>query len=257
MRRYVNPDEAARHYIDLDVYGDSALYKLPRYWSQAVEQYTEDTLKKYGIVPWHIQQVKYYLTRAFKNQDTRQVLRISADLGHYIGDAHVPLHTTENYNGQLTGQYGIHGFWESRLPELFFDEYNLLTGRAEYLLNTQLTAWEAIANAHVALDSVLMLEKQLDKDWAHPKFAYEVRKGRTVRVFSMEYSKAYHDLLSGMVERQMRRAIRTTGSFWYTCWVDAGQPDLNQFPAPGDVNEDDLKPGHAADSSFREHESGG
>jgi hypothetical protein len=255
MRRYVNPDEAARHYIDLDVYGDSALYKLPRYWSQAVEMYTEDTLKKYGIVPWHIEKIKFYLIRAFQNHDTRQVLRLSADLGHYIGDAHVPLHTTENYNGQLTGQYGIHGFWESRLPELFFDDYDLFTGRAEYLENTQLAIWGAVASAHIALDSVLQMEKQLDRDWTHPKFSYEERNGRTVRVFSLDYSRAYHDRLGGMVERQMKRAIRLTGSIWYTCWVEAGQPDLSEFPG---LEEDDefLPPSARSDSTFRQHESG-
>jgi hypothetical protein len=43
-------------------------------------------------------------------------------LGHYIGDAHVPLHTTSNYNGQKTNQHGIHGLWESRIPEQLFDE---------------------------------------------------------------------------------------------------------------------------------------
>jgi hypothetical protein len=54
------------------------------------------------------------LTRAFKEHDRERILRYSADLGHYIGDAHVPLHCTRNYNGQLSGQHGIHGFWESR-----------------------------------------------------------------------------------------------------------------------------------------------
>ena len=65
------------------------------------------------------------------------------------------LHTTENYNGQLTKQIGIHGFWESRLPELYADEYNFFVGKANYIENTQLKAWEAVTNAHLALDSVL------------------------------------------------------------------------------------------------------
>ncbi len=121
MRRYIIKEEAPRHYIDLDVYGDSAVYKLPRYWKEAVEKLTEDTLNAYGVVPWHINRVSYQLSLAFLNKDAKSILRFSADLGHYIADANVPLHTTENYNGQFTGQYGIHGFWESRLPELFFN----------------------------------------------------------------------------------------------------------------------------------------
>ncbi|MGC6428813.1 MAG: hypothetical protein ACON4Y_05945 [Flavobacteriales bacterium] len=59
-----------------------------------------------------------------KNNKSEQILFICSDLGHYIADANVPLHTTINYDGQLTGQKGIHAFWESRLPELFSSEYN-------------------------------------------------------------------------------------------------------------------------------------
>ena len=69
MRRYIDPREAPRHYIDLDVYGDSAWYKLPRYWNDAVAQYTEDTLQAYGIVPWHVYTMKNFLTKAFRDQN--------------------------------------------------------------------------------------------------------------------------------------------------------------------------------------------
>jgi hypothetical protein len=65
----------------------------------------------HGIVPWHILKVKYWLTQAMKDHDYKQILKLSADIGHYIADAHVPLHTTENYSGQLTNQHGIHGLW--------------------------------------------------------------------------------------------------------------------------------------------------
>jgi hypothetical protein len=62
-RRYAIPEEAPRHYIDLDEYGDSAATKLPRYWKQAVEKYGEDSLMKHGIVPWHI---NHHLTQVFR-----------------------------------------------------------------------------------------------------------------------------------------------------------------------------------------------
>src|SRR5690242_16771149 len=118
-RRYIAPDEAPRHFIDLDNYGDSAIFKLPRYWNQAVEKFGEDSLNAHGILPWNIQRVYLQLKDAFFIRNPDRILKLSADLGHYIADAHVPLHTTRNYNGQLTNQIGIHAFWESRLPELF------------------------------------------------------------------------------------------------------------------------------------------
>lgn len=225
-RRYAVVDEAPRHYIDLDHYGDSALHTMPRFWKDAVAKYSEDTLKSYGIVPWHINVMYYRLRDAFMIKDPAKILSLSADLGHYIADAHVPLHTTENYNGQLTGQEGIHGFWESRLPELFSTNYDFFTGKAEHIQNPQLAAWKAVEGSAIHLDSVLMLEKRLTEKFGEKKFSFETKGKQTVKVYSVEFSTAYHNALAGMVEKRMRDAIKMTGDFWYTAWVDAGQPDL-------------------------------
>jgi len=74
-RRYAVVGEAPRHYIDAEAYGDSALFKLPIYWNDAVERYGEDTLALNGTVPWAIQQYKYQLTEAFRQKNTRRILR--------------------------------------------------------------------------------------------------------------------------------------------------------------------------------------
>jgi hypothetical protein len=225
-RRFAVVDEAPRHYIDIDHYGDSALYKMPRYWKEAVEKHTEDTLKAYGILPWHINVMYYRLRDAFMVRDPIKILSLSADLGHYLADAHVPLHTTENYNGQLTGQQGIHAFWESRLPELFSTQYDFFVGKAEYLKNPQLTAWKAVEESNHLLDSVLILERTLTEKFGEKKFSFETKGKQTIRVYSVEFSTAYHDALTNMVEQRMRAAIKMIGDFWYTAWVDAGQPDI-------------------------------
>ncbi len=254
-RRYVIKEEACRHYIDLDEYGDSALHKIPHRWHDAVARYGEDTLQAYGIVPWQIQLVQYQLTQAFLNGDQEKVLRYATDLGHYIADANVPLHTTSNYNGQYTDQVGIHGFWESRLPELFFERYDLLSGRAEYIENTQKVAWRAVAKANAALDSVLRFERQLSKDFSQSKkYSYEERGAATLRVYSYDFSEEYHHMLNGMVERQMRSAVKMVGDFWYTAWVDGGQPDLKMWgKTESSGNELFTK---AFNVIFRNHESG-
>ncbi|MCA4897746.1 MAG: zinc dependent phospholipase C family protein [Bacteroidota bacterium] len=228
-RRYAVPEEAPRHYIDLDVYGDSAAYKLPRYWNEAVAKFGEDSLAKHGIVPWHINRVYFQLREAFLLKDPGSILRLSADLGHYVGDAHVPLHTTKNYDGQLTDQIGIHAFWESRLPELFFNEYDFFVGPAQHIDDVQKEAWRIIAQTNQALDSVLRFEKILSQQMGNRKFNFETKGKQTVKVFSQEYSKKYHEMLNGMVERQFRASVKTTGNLWYTAWVDAGQPDLKSL----------------------------
>ncbi len=228
-RRYAIADEAPKHYIDLDGYGDSAVFKLPRYWKDAVAKFGKDSLMKHGIVPWQINQVYFQLKDAFIIRDPDAILRLSADLGHYIADANVPLHTTSNYDGQKTDQIGIHGFWESRLPELFFTEYHFFVGKAAYQKNIQLTAWKMVANANAALDSVLVFEKELFKNEGKFKFSFETKGRQTQKVVSAAYSEKYHLALSGMVERQMRASVKMVGDIWFTAWVDAGQPDLNSI----------------------------
>ena len=238
-RRYSLEAEAPRHYIDLEIYGDSAAYLLPRFWPDAVAKYGEDSLVSYGIVPWHVMRVKYNLTQAFAKKDMLAILRLSADLGHYIADAHVPLHTTVNYNGQLTGQDGIHGFWESRLPELLAADYDLLTGKAQYLENPQRAIWQVIIESNAALDSVLSIEKRISKEFkADKQYSFENRGAILIKVYSKEFSKKYHKELNGMVERRMKASIRTIGDFWFTAWVDAGQPDLSNL-AKSELTESD------------------
>ena len=233
-RRYSVIGEAPRHYIDIDYYckGDpkcDPFELMPRKWNDAVEKYTEDTLQEYGILPWHINTMVYRLTDAFKTNNTQQILRLSAELGHYVGDAHVPLHTTLNYNGAMTNQRGIHAFWESRLPELFDGDYDFLIGKGKYVESPLDLAWETVEGSHNALDSVFTFEAQLNDEWPSDQKYVHTERGRSViKTYSEEYSKEYHKRLNGQVERRMKTAVITLGSLWYTAWVNAGQPDISK-----------------------------
>lgn len=230
-RRYALEGEAQKHYIDLDHYykpGEDPYAVMPIKWHDAVEKFSEDTLQAYGIVPWNISWMKTKLQKAFEAGDVDLILKYSADIGHYIGDAHVPLHTTENYNGQMSGQYGIHGLWESRLVEINAEDYDYFVGKCKYQENVLEFAWNAVKGSHNALDSVLRIEKELTAEFSSDKkYSFEQRGRANVRVYSYEFSQAYHERMNGMVERRMREAIIAVGSIWYTAWVDAGQPDLN------------------------------
>lgn len=232
-RRYAVEGEAPRHYIDIDHYvhdGGDPFEVVPRKWNDAVEKFTEDTLQAYGIVPWHVNLMMIKLTKAFEAKDVDRILKLSADIGHYIGDSHVPLHTTENYNGQLTGQRGIHGFWESRLPELKSKDYDYFVGRAEYVENILDDEWETVKQSFAAKDSVLEFERILNNKFPQDqKYAYENRGRTLVKTYSEDYSNKYHEMLDGMVERRLTRSIIKVGSYWYTAWVNAGQPNLEEL----------------------------
>lgn len=227
-RRYAVKEEGPRHYIDIDHYGMYPFDSLPRNWNEAVARYSADTLTKYGIVPWWIQTMLYRLTSAFKEKNQAKILKYSAEIGHYIADSHVPLHANTNHNGQYTGQAGIHGFWESRIPELLADkQWDFFIGKAVFIKNPAEFIWSRILESAAAADTVLQLEKELSQQFpADGKFSYEERNGVTVRQYSSAYSNAYDDRLRGMIERRMQQSIFAVASFWYTAWVNAGQPDL-------------------------------
>src|SRR5690606_10302006 len=141
---------------------------------------------------------------------------------------------------QLTGQHGIHAFWESRLPELFFEEYDFFVGRARYVHNIQIEIWKVIEQSHQQVDSVLLLERRLSTKMEEKKYSCETKGRQTQRLYSQEYSQEYHEWLNGMVERQMRAAVKMTGNIWYTAWVDAGQPDLRKL-LDYEPTEDELR----------------
>jgi len=232
-RRYAMDGEAPCHYIDLDHFyhkGEDPYKVMPKKWKDAVAKFSEDTLMTYGIVPWHIQRVKYKLQRAFERKNLDLILKYSADIGHYIADAHVPLHTTENYNGQMTDQKGIHGLWESRLVEVNADSYDYFVGKAKYVKDVLGFAWNTVKESHTALDSVFYMEIETTKEIpSDRKYSYERRGNVTAKVYSKEFCDLYHQKMNGMVERRMKKSIIAIGSIWYTAWVDAGQPDLREL----------------------------
>jgi hypothetical protein len=239
-RRYILKDEGSRHFIDLDIYGKPPFPGLPRKWNEAINKFGEDSLRAHGIVPWWIQVMLQRLTAAFKEKNASRILKLSAEIGHYIADSHVPLHACHNYNGQLSNQKGIHAFWESRVPELLAGkEFNFFIGRAGYLADPSKYTWERVVESTLAADSVLEMEKALSSTFAEDqKFAFEVRNNTVIRQYSAAYTVAYNKKLHGMIERRMRQSVYSVASFWYTAWINAGQPDLKHLAHKEFTGED-------------------
>jgi hypothetical protein len=244
-RRYAIAAEGARHFIDIDHYGEYPYQEVPRKWKDAVEKFGEDSLHTYGIVPWHIQIMLGRLTKAFREKNFSSILKNSAEIGHYIADAHVPLHASQNHNGQLTDQKGIHAFWESRVPELLADKkFDFFIGKAAYIKDPSAFIWQRVLESAKAADSVLKFEKKLSLQFpGDKKYSFEKRNNILLRQYSSEYTIAYDQMLNGMVERRMRQSIYAIASFWYTAWINAGQPDLSAL-----VNQ------HFSENDFKEFE---
>lgn len=241
-RRYAVAEEGAKHYIDIDHYGQYPYTALPRKWNEAVARFGEDSLKAYGIGPWHIQVMLLRLTAAFKEKNFSKILKNSAEIGHYIADSHVPLHANTNHNGQYTDQRGIHGFWESRIPELLAEkEFDFFIGRAGYIKNPAEYIWARVLESGKAADSVLTLEKELTQQFpSDKKYGFENRNNIIVRQYSSAFTMAFNKKLNGMVERRMRQSIMSIASFWYTAWINAGAPDLKDI-AHAKLSEETVK----------------
>lgn len=233
-RKHSVEREAPRHYLDRDAPALTCLDSLgdaPSY-SRAECACTEDTLWAYGVLPWQIQWSQKRLVEAFDAQDREAILRAAADLGHYVADAHVPLHTTLNYNGQLSGQVGVHSLWETRLPELYGGGYDLVVDEVTYVFDVGAWAWAVVEQSHQHVEPLLKAERVLFATWVGDDQVREERGGVMALQHVEPWCAAYEEALNGMVAERWRRAIGGVSSLWYTAWVDAGEPDLSEILGP-------------------------
>ncbi|MFN2457494.1 MAG: zinc dependent phospholipase C family protein [Chitinophagaceae bacterium] len=229
LRRNADSTEAPKHFIDLEAFGDSAAWKMPPGWNEAIAKYSADSLEKYGYVPYWIVTMKEKLTNAFRSGNRDSILFYAADIGHYIEDANVPLHTSINYDGQLTGQRGLHALWESTIPELEINHYNLYSShKAIYLPDPAQAIWAAIRRAYILLPDVFQQEKEASRLFTDStKFNVQMRNGRQVKRYSSAFAREYSKRLGTTINQQLLRSANLCADFWYTSWVDAGKPDLN------------------------------
>lgn len=240
-RRATDPNEAGKHYIDMDHYSeDNPFGKVPQDYNAAVEKFTADTLRKYGTVPWVIAETTEQLTNAFRERDTVAIVKLSAELGHYVSDAFVPLHTTINYDGQLTNQAGLHSLWESALPETYIAEYNITYEPAAFIKNPQAEAWTTVQRSYGFLTETFDRAGKVEKMMPGPeRYTFAHRYGKTQRRYSDAFAAEYEKLVGGMVANRLKLAPTLVASLWLTAWQNAGKPDLNALMKPGKLSKDE------------------
>ncbi len=233
LRRNEDSTEATKHFIDLEMYGNDAINDMPMDWGTAVKKYTKDSLLKYGYLPYHILYMKEKLTEAFRQGHKDSILFFAADIGHYIEDANVPLHTSVNYDGQLTNQKGLHSLWESMIPELEIGNYNLCSEhKAKYLTHPDQAIWAAIRRSAILVPEMLQKELEVSKGFTEEqKFRTQIRRGKEVKSYTTEFAKAYALSLGNSINEQLIHSADLVADFWYTSWVDAGKPDLQSLTA--------------------------
>jgi hypothetical protein len=219
--------------MDMENFGDVASIPLP--FEEAKKKYDEKFLASNGILPWYIQEIMNKLTKAMKDKKKNEILFLAGDLAHYIGDANMPLHTSANHDGQLTNQKGLHAMFESRIPKMFGKNYNYYTEEAKYVDNVEKATWDMLKDSHSQVEPLLLIDRKLRANFT-PETMYEKDANGNIAkskygdlVYTKEYVTQFHTALNGMVESQMRKAIIATSNFWYTAWVNAGKPNLDDL----------------------------
>lgn len=243
IRRNTDKTEDTKHFIDLEMFGPNASFDMPMDWESAVKKYGVDSLKKYGWGPYNAMMQMEHLTQAFKSKNKDSILFYAADLGHYIGDLHVPLHTTTNYDGQLTGQKGLHGLWESYIPELNLNDYDLYSKhKAVYLKNPAEALWKDIRKANALLPEMFAKETKLTAKFTpETKYKTMVRYGKETKAYTKEFAEAYAMELGPTINGQLIASANLLSDFWFTAWINAGKPDLGSSRSITNELEVELK----------------
>lgn len=229
--RGTDRSEAPNHFIDMDTFGEDVADHFPQDYWLACGLYGKAEVDKNGVVPWRIGQYYGKLVRAFKAKNAHDIVEISAFLGHYAGDVHVPFHAAANYDGQLTGQKGVHARFESVMVEKQIKFEDLMTRHAERIANPVKTAFEW---AHTSLELT------------HPVLEADKAAAAKDADYGDAYYTAFGSKARSIAVRRLVEGGQDLSSLWYSAWIEAGKPAL---PDAADVHTGEPldKPTHDPD----------
>ena len=73
------------------------------------------------------------------------------------------------------------------------------------------------------------------------KFKRSERFGQMRKNYTPEFAKAYAKRLGNSVNERLLESSQCVADFWYTCWVDAGRPDLSDMTKNIDATKEKIK----------------
>ncbi len=207
--------QAPWHYIDIDFYKEYNELRMVENYDSLLTLYPDSVIKANGTLPWVIERTFNSLITAFKSNNLDSILFYSADLAHFVGDAHMPLHTTINYDGQLTDQKGIHSRYESKMVNKYLEEIKagFFNQEVKPIENPLNTAFYLINGSFSLIDQILTADKKAKE------FAYSYDTDMYIKLLwkQTEY----------VTYMQMNSAAKYVASYIYTAWEKAGSPKIN------------------------------
>ena len=219
----IDSEEFHRHFIDADYYDEYPFTKIPRNYEDLVSRYGEDKIRKYGIAPWAINETCERIIDLLKKNQLEEAIYNMGVVGHYIADLHMPLHTVINYNGQFSGNDGIHKRWEHRLVDEYVKKIKPV-GKIEKVEDPWSFSMKIVKESfklhHLILEADTKARKLLTKEQA------DRLNSNDVLSFEKPYLDSLYDDTGNLLNERMGRAVMRLASLWNYCWEQAGRPDL-------------------------------
>jgi hypothetical protein len=213
-RKGWDPEEAPRHYIDLENFPMFvAEGRVPLTYDSALALYGTAFLSENGNLPWATRSTFDSLVSAFSAHNWHAAIRYASDLGHYVGDGHMPLHLTANYDGQLSGQDGIHSRYESSMIYYFLSEIWISGVTADTISDISSYIHTYIYHNHSYCDSVLLADS--------------IAHAQAGNTGSYNYYSKLWLHTSGFTKQLFNLASRRLGELIFNAWLRAGSPPFN------------------------------
>ncbi len=219
----IDSEEFHRHFIDADYYDKYPFTKIPKKYEELISLYGEDKIRKYGIAPWAINETCERIIDLLKKNQLEEAIYNMGVVGHYIADLHMPLHTVINYNGQFSGNDGIHKRWEHRLVDEYVKKIKPV-GKIEKVEDPWSFSMKIVKESfklhHLILEADTKARKLLTKEQADRLNSYDVLS------FEKPYLDSLYDDTGNLLNERMGRAVMRLASLWNYCWEQAGKPKL-------------------------------
>jgi len=214
--------EAPRHYIDADLYDVFPFDSLLGSLADLEAKYGKDMIGKWGYGPWAIDETCNRVIYMLKNKRWDEAIFHMSTLGHYISDIHVPLHVVENYNGQLTGNDGIHFRWEGRMVDEHVKSIRP-TGPLPLVSESVVDF-----SMNIVRESYVTMQQILNADTKSRKLlsSIEQQQLNSYDILSFEgpYLQSLYDQTADLVQDRIEMAVLRIAAMWVYCWNEAGQP---------------------------------
>jgi len=219
----IDSEEFHRHFIDADYYDEYPFTKIPKKYEELISLYGEDKIRKYGIAPWAINETCERIIDLLKKNQLEEAIYNMGVVGHYIADLHMPLHTVINYNGQFSGNDGIHKRWEHRLVDEYVKKIKPV-GKIEKVEDPWSFSMKIVKESfklhYLILEADTKARKLLTKEQADRLNSYDVLS------FEKPYLDSLYDDTGNLLNERMGRAVMRLASLWNYCWEQAGRPKL-------------------------------